>query len=155
MRAERALRSPTLFTCIAPSHPHNTYMNGSLVDQNEQQLERQIADVRQTLEILEAQLKLIRKMKKKEHSQKIESPNQINLLEQVRIPLADAATEGMKVLGEFSKRQLYNWMRSKYPGLQFSIKSLDRVFAQSISKGKVELTKKNIGSKFPAVYQWK
>ena len=94
-------------------------------------------------------------MTKKERPQKNELPNQTNLLEEVRIPLAEAATEGMKALGEFSKRQLYNWMRNKYPGLQFSIKSLDRVFGQVISKGKVHLIKKNIGNKYPAVYQWK
>lgn len=65
--------------------------------------------------------------------------------------ITEIARAGMAELGQFTKRQLEQWMRQKRN--DFSFKHLERIVGDEVKSGKVRLIKPNIGNKSPALYK--
>jgi len=71
------------------------------------------------------------------------------------ISLADAARKGAPELGEFTKRDLQNWIEKAYPTLGTKLKSLDRVIYLLMEDEKIVVFKKSLGGRRPTIYKWR
>jgi hypothetical protein len=70
------------------------------------------------------------------------------------IKLADAVEKAAVALRQFKREDLEDWIRSNYPQMQFSRKSVDRPMRDLMAAGKIILLRPNTGNKIPAIYGW-
>ncbi len=135
------LRIPMQLQLDSSASLHNILpMNAAFMQKKKQGLAAQIAEAKNRLAVLEGQYNLLLELEAGQNA--------------ARPTVGDLALKGMETLGEFTKKQLDDWVRQANSTADFSIKSLDRVLAVAIAKGHARLSQRNVGNKIPAVYQW-
>jgi hypothetical protein len=125
-------------TCAA--FPYIGPVDNIIIEKKKSQIAEQIAAAKNRVAVLEGQYNLLLELETGDTKD--------------RVTMAAEAVKGMEALGEFSKKQLNQWVREANSGLKYNIKSLDRIISIAISDGRVRLLKENVGNKLPAIYQW-
>jgi chromosome segregation ATPase len=74
------------------------------------------------------------------------------LLQIPAIKLRDTIERATTALRKFSREDLEQWIRSNYPQVQFSKKSIDGPLRGLMAAGKVVVLRRNTGNKIPAIY---
>lgn len=74
------------------------------------------------------------------------------LLQIPAIKLRDAIDRATTALRRFSREDLEQWIRSNYPQVEFSKKSVDGPLRALMANGKVVVLRRNTGNKIPAIY---
>lgn len=133
-----------------------------------EQVEKEIEATRRTLDILQAQLSILRKADYTAPSRSKASKQQmqpkppkagkaalvVSNPPTKSVTILSAGLEGMKTLGQFTRPELEAWVRSKYPHLKFTRKSLDKPVRAAILKGQAQVTQQNTGNRSHAHYKW-
>jgi hypothetical protein len=78
--------------------------------------------------------------------------NAESLLQIPAVKLVDAVRKATVALKRFTRDDLEEWIRSNYPQLQFSKKSVDGPIRELMADGAVVILRRNTGNKIPAVY---
>jgi hypothetical protein len=131
---------PSFSVDTSAALPYICPVDNILIEKKKSQLVELIAAAKNRVAVLEGQYNLLLELETGDPKD--------------RVTLTAEAIKGMEALGEFSKRQLGQWVSEANPGLKFNIKSLDRTISVAISNGMVRLLKENVGNKLPAIYQW-
>ena len=71
-----------------------------------------------------------------------------------RLNLKAAVFESMRVLGEFTERDLNARIRKLYPHIEFNVKSLRKPTRQARDDGSIRKIKEHQGNKSQAVWAW-
>jgi hypothetical protein len=77
------------------------------------------------------------------------------LMAKPSVKLADAVRDAAVTLRQFTIHSLVNSIIKKYPNYPFQAKSVRKPLQDLIDDGEVKMIKENIGSRSPAVYEFK
>jgi len=68
--------------------------------------------------------------------------------------LKDAPPKVMEAMRRFTLRELSEQIKQRYPGIEFSDKSVAKPVKEAVKRGQAKLVQPNLGSKTQAVYEW-
>ena len=121
-------------------------------------LERRLQEARANVESLEADLNKARgglAVLAELETEQASAPSRRNTEHLLQIPavrLGDAVGKATTALQKFTRDDLEQWIRSNYPQLQFSSKSIDGPLQELRADGAVVMLRRNTGNKVQAIY---
>jgi hypothetical protein len=120
------------------------------------QLEEQLQDTELAASKIRAKLELIDEIENDEGPVPVSPASEIErLMQKSSIKMEDAVREAVRNLRHFTRYSLVDWITKNHPSLEFSPKSVGKPLQEMLKRGEVQMIKKNVGNKSPAVYAFK